>query len=57
MGDGIGERFQLLVGGFKFYGAFGDASFQIFVQLADLSLRPLAVGDVAEVGRKDRGAL
>ena len=46
MGDRVGEALQLAVEGFELDGAAPDALLQLFVELADLFLRPLALGDV-----------
>ncbi len=46
VGDGVGERFELLVDGFQLRGAAFHAVFQFRVQTADFILRLDAGGDV-----------
>ena len=48
MGDRVGEGLELAVEGFELGGAAPDALLQLFVELADLFLRPLAFGYVLD---------
>ena len=52
MGNGIGKAFQFLIGCLQLGGALLHPVFQLFVELADFRLGPLAFGDIFEHHRR-----